>query len=101
MTAFYTSIITLLLLCLLVGLIRVLAGPDNANRMLAAQLFGTIGTTIVIVLSVLQDNEVITNVALVFTLLASITIIAFLKLAEQPIDNPTSSTLTDSQEHDS
>lgn len=101
MTAFYTSIIALLLLCLLVGLIRVLAGPDNANRMLAAQLFGTIGTTIVIVLSVLQDNEVITNVALVFTLLASITIIAFLKLAEQPIDNPTSSTLTDSQEHDS
>jgi len=83
---FYISVVLLLLLCLIVGLIRVLTGPDNANRMLAAQLFGTIGTTIVIVLSVLQNNELITNVALVFTLLASITVIAFLKLAEQPTD---------------
>tara|TARA_R110001592_G_scaffold89734_1_gene263727 strand:+ start:2514 stop:2723 length:210 start_codon:yes stop_codon:yes gene_type:complete len=69
--------------------------------MLAAQLFGTIGTTIVIVLSVLQNNEMITNVALVFTLLASITIIAFLKLAEQPIDSHTPTTLSDNHEHDS
>lgn len=86
MNLFYIVVVAILLLCLIVGLIRVLAGPDNANRMLAAQLFGTIGTTIVIVLSVLQDNEVITNVALVFTLLASITVVAFLKLAEQPLD---------------
>lgn len=78
--------IVLLLLCLIIGLIRVFIGPDNANRMLADQLFGTI---IVIILSVLQNNEVITNVALAVTLLASITVIAFLKLAEQPI-KPTS-----------
>ncbi len=98
MNYFYILVVTMLLLCLIIGLIRVLLGPDNANRMLAAQLFGTIGTTIVIVLSVLQNNEVITNVALVFTLLASITIIAFLKLAEQPIDNIN---VTDSEQHDS
>jgi multicomponent Na+:H+ antiporter subunit F len=90
MNVFYTAVVVVLLLCLIVGLIRVLAGPDNANRMLAAQLFGTIGTTVVIVLSVLQNNEVITNVALVMTLLASITVIAFLKLAEQPIDSKSS-----------
>jgi multicomponent Na+:H+ antiporter subunit F len=90
--------VVILLLCLIVGLIRVLAGPDNANRMLAAQLFGTISTTIVIVLSVLQNNEVITNVALVFTLLASITVIAFLKLAEQPLEKPVD---LDSHKHDS
>lgn len=84
---FYIAVVVILLFCLIVGLVRVLTGPDNANRMLAAQLFGTISTTIVIVLSVLQNNEVITNVALVFTLLASITVIAFLKLAEQPSDN--------------
>lgn len=89
MNFFYIIVVAVLLLCLIVGLIRVLVGPDNANRMLAAQLFGTIGTTIVIVLSVLQNNEVITNVALVFTLLASITVIAFLKLAEQSIENHT------------
>jgi len=88
MSFFYIAVVAILLLCLIIGLIRVLAGPDNANRMLAAQLFGTITTTIVIVLSVLQSNEVITNVALVFTLLASITVIAFLKLAEQPTDSP-------------
>ena len=89
MELFYTAVVLVLILCLVIGLIRVLVGPDNANRMLAAQLFGTIGITIVVVLSVLQDNEVIANVALVFTLLASITVIAFLKLAEQPIDNAT------------
>ena len=89
MNIFYIIVVAVLLLCLIVGLIRVLVGPDNANRMLAAQLFGTIGITIVIVLSVLQNNEVITNVALVFTLLASITVIAFLKLAEKPTDNLT------------
>lgn len=98
MNVFYTGVIVLLLICLIIGLIRVLVGPDNANRMLAAQLFGTISTTVVIVLSVLQDNEVITNVALVFTLLASITIIAFLKLAEQPIDN--NLTLTENHKND-
>ena len=90
MEIFYTAVVLVLILCLIIGLIRVLVGPDNANRMLAAQLFGTIGITIVVVLSVLQDNEVIANVALVFTLLASITVIAFLKLAEQPSDNATS-----------
>ncbi|GAA0812438.1 multiple resistance and pH regulation protein F [Colwellia sp. D2M02] len=89
MNYFYIAVVVTLLLCLILGLIRVLAGPDNANRMLAAQLFGTIGTTVVIVLSVLQHNEEITNVALVFTLLASITVVAFLKLAEQPFDSTT------------
>lgn len=80
------------------GLVRVLAGPNNANRMLAAQLFGTIGTTVVILLSVLQNNEVLTNVALVFTVLASITVVAFLKLAEQPnIDSEPA----DEHKHDS
>jgi multicomponent Na+:H+ antiporter subunit F len=98
MTFFYTIVVILLLICLIVGLLRVLIGPDNANRMLAAQLFGTIGTTIVLVFSVLQNNEVITNVALVFTLLASITVIAFLRLAEQPIDNVSPS---ESHKHDS
>jgi len=95
---FYLAVVMVLLLCLIVGLVRVLSGPDNANRMLAAQLFGTISTTIVIVLSVLQNNEEITNVALVFILLASITVIAFLKLAEQATDNPNSS---DRDNHDS
>lgn len=98
MNTFYTVVVVLLLLCLIVGLIRALIGPDNANRMLAAQLFGTIGTTIVVVLSVLKGNEVITNVALVFTLLASITVIAFLKLAEQPNANQST---TDDTKNDS
>lgn len=100
MTIFYTIIIILLLLCLILGLIRVLAGPDNANRMLAAQLFGTIGTTVVVVLSVMQNNEEIMNVALVFTLLASITVIAFLKLAEQSVDTPPDISTPDGDKHD-
>jgi multicomponent Na+:H+ antiporter subunit F len=83
MNILYICVITVLLLCLVGGFIRVLLGPDNSNRMLASQLFGTIGVTIVVVLAFLQDNEVLVNVALIITLLASITVIAFLKLAEQ------------------
>lgn len=84
MEAFYGAVVLVLIVCLLGGLIRILYGPDNSNRMLAAQLFGTIGVTIMLLLAVIQENQVLANVALVLVLLASITVIAFLKLAEVP-----------------
>lgn len=66
-------------------------GPDNSNRMLASQLFGTIGVTIVVLLAFLQGDELLINLALVITLLASITVVAFLKLAEHSDPSATSS----------
>ncbi len=83
----YFFVILVLLLCLLGGIWRVLIGPDNSNRMLASQLFGTIGVSMVVVLSFLFEQPFLINLALILTLLASITIIAFLKLAEQPQDH--------------
>lgn len=87
MITFYGAVVIILILCLIGGLVRVLYGPDNSNRMLAAQLFGTIGITILLLLAVIQQNQALVNVALVLTLLASITIIAFLKLAEVSYKN--------------
>tara|TARA_R110002167_G_scaffold71691_5_gene202132 strand:+ start:2793 stop:3077 length:285 start_codon:yes stop_codon:yes gene_type:complete len=85
MNVLYICVIIVLLFCLAGGLYRVLVGPDNSNRMLASQLFGTIGVTIVVLLAFLQANELLINLALVIALLASITVVAFLKLAEHAI----------------
>lgn len=82
MSSVYIGVIATLLICLFGGVLRVLVGPDNANRMLALQLFGTIGVTLVIILAFLLEFELLINLALILTLLGSVTVIAFLKIAE-------------------
>ena len=78
----YLSIITgILLLILLLGLLRVMRGPTNADRMLAAQLFGTVGVAVLMLLAVLQQQMALLNTALVLALLAPLTLIAFVRLA--------------------
>ena len=84
MNTFLMAISCILILCLLGGLIRIFRGPGRTNRMLAAQLFGTIIVTVTLILSVALAQETLVDVALVLSLLASITVIAFLKLADKP-----------------
>lgn len=79
---FLTVFTILLLFCLLVGLTRLLIGPTESDRMLVAQLFGNLGVTILIILHFVSDFVSLLDVALVITLLACITTIAFVKLAE-------------------
>jgi multicomponent Na+:H+ antiporter subunit F len=50
--------------------------------MLAAQLFGTVGVGILLLQSAFTQNWVLLDVALILALLASITVIAFVKLGE-------------------
>lgn len=81
MSMYLTLITGLLLLTLLAGLGRVMRGPTAADRMLAAQLFGTVGVAVLMLLAIVQQQAALLNVALVLALLAPLTLITFVKLA--------------------
>ena len=61
------------------GLVRVLRGPTAADRMLAAQLFGTAGVAVVLLLGSALDRSALWDVALLFALLAAIAAVAFVQ----------------------
>ncbi|TVQ74432.1 MAG: pH regulation protein F [Chromatiaceae bacterium] len=75
---FALSIILLVLLAsILGGLIRVLRGPQPAERMLAAQLLGTAAVATLLILSQVMDMPALLDVALVFAVLTAVTLICF------------------------
>ncbi|RUO26320.1 pH regulation protein F [Aliidiomarina minuta] len=74
----------ILLLTLLVGLIRVWHGPDRADRMLAAQLFGSTGVALLLVLAQAMQQPALRDVALVLALLAVLAMVAFVHKVKQP-----------------
>lgn len=70
-----------LLLTVIVGLVRVARGPTLADRILVAQLFGTTGVAVLLLLSADPGMSALRNVALIFAILAPITVVAFIKHA--------------------
>lgn len=68
-----------LFLTLLGGFIRILRGPTAADRMLSAQLFGTTGVAILLLLSKGFQQPILQDIALVFALLAVVTAVAFVR----------------------
>ena len=72
-----------LLLNLGAGMWRVLRGPSAADRMLAAQLFGTTAVAILLLLAEATGSAALRDVALVFALLATVTAVAFVRRAWQ------------------
>lgn len=68
-----------LLLSLLLGLLRIWRGPSAADRMLAAQLFGTTGVAILLLLAVITESNAVFDIALVFSLLAAVAMLAFIR----------------------
>ncbi|MCC5984953.1 MAG: pH regulation protein F [Rhodobacteraceae bacterium] len=83
MTVFLGTILVFLLASIIAGLFRVLRGPEPAERMLAAQLFGTAAVAILLILSRLMDTPALLDVAMVFALLAAVTLVAFVVLASR------------------
>lgn len=73
-----------LLLNIVGGLGRVLLGPTAADRMLAAQLFGTSGVAILLLLAQSQGAPALRDAALIFALLAALTGVAFVRSRPQP-----------------
>jgi multicomponent Na+:H+ antiporter subunit F len=80
MIAALSLILIVLLLSILGGLVRVLRGPQPAERMMAAQLFGTTAVALLLILSQVMALPALLDVALVFALLAAITLVAFVVL---------------------
>lgn len=74
----------LLLLALMLGVWRVWLGPTLADRMLAAQLFGTTGVAFLLLLAELMALPGLRDVALVLALLAVMASVAFVARAQPP-----------------
>ncbi len=81
MEAFYFSMALFLLFNVLLGLMCVLQGPTPADRMLAAQLFGTTGVAMLLLLAQGMGIAALRDVALVFALLGGLTVVAFVRRA--------------------
>jgi len=81
MNEFYLGMALFLLLTLVAGLWRILRGPTPADRMLAAQLFGSTAVACVLLLAQVYDRPSLRDVALVFALLAAVTAVAFVRRA--------------------
>ncbi len=79
MQILYLSVAVFLLLTLVAGLWRVLRGPSSADRMLAAQLFGSTAVACVLLLAQIFDAPSLRDVALIFALLAAVAAIAFVR----------------------
>jgi multicomponent Na+:H+ antiporter subunit F len=77
MSIFYHTIIIFLILSLMLGMFRILRGPTSSDRMLAAQIFGTTAVALLIILAQATGNPAILDTALIFALLAAVTVVAF------------------------
>lgn len=77
MRTIHVLLAIVLLLTLVGGLVRILRGPAAADRMLAAQLFGTTGVAVLLVLAEGLALGSLRDVALVFSLLAAVNAVVF------------------------
>lgn len=73
-----------LLLNLVAGLARVWRGPTPADRMLAAQLFGTTGVAILALLAESSATPALRDVALALALLAALATVVFVGRVWRP-----------------
>jgi multicomponent Na+:H+ antiporter subunit F len=88
MTLVYDAFVLVLVLNLVASLARILRGPRAADRLLAAQLFGTGGVALLLVLSQVQDMPALRDIALVFALLAFLAVVVFARrVARSPEAN--------------
>jgi multicomponent Na+:H+ antiporter subunit F len=71
------------------GLVRILRGPGDADRMMAAQLLGTGGIAALLLLGVATREAAIADVALTVAVLAAFASIAFVRAtAANAADEP-------------
>ncbi|ACL73743.1 monovalent cation/H+ antiporter complex subunit F [Thioalkalivibrio sulfidiphilus] len=79
MSGFLLASALFLLITIAAGMVRVLRGPTDSDRMLAAQLFGTTGVAILLLLGEALAMPALVDVALVFALLAAVATVAFVR----------------------
>jgi multicomponent Na+:H+ antiporter subunit F len=79
MAEFLLGAAAFILTMVALGLVRVLRGPADADRMMAAQLLGTGGIAAVLLLGAATGERAAVDVALTFALLAAFAAFAFVK----------------------
>jgi multicomponent Na+:H+ antiporter subunit F len=79
LSTWYLACATLLLLALAGALWRIVRGPTAADRMMAAQLVGTGGVAVLLMLAAASGDWAVLDVALVLALLAAFAAVAFVK----------------------
>ncbi|MDI9239842.1 monovalent cation/H+ antiporter complex subunit F [Lysobacter sp. LF1] len=81
MTAFLLASAAFVLLTVAIGLVRILRGPGDADRMMAAQLLGS-GGIAALLLAAATGPSAVVDVALILALLAAFASIAFVKAGQ-------------------
>jgi multicomponent Na+:H+ antiporter subunit F len=84
MTEFLLTAAVFVLAMVALGLARILRGPGNADRMMAAQLLGTGGIAALLLLGAAAGEGAVIDVALTLALLAAFASIAFVKAGSPP-----------------
>jgi multicomponent Na+:H+ antiporter subunit F len=86
-TEFLLATAGVILLTVAVGLVRILGGPGDADRMMAAQLIGTGGIGSLLLISAATGAHGVEDVALGLALLATFASAAFVN-SGAPADEP-------------
>ncbi len=86
MTEFLTGALGFILAMLALGLVPILRGPSDADRMMAAQLIGTGGIAALLLLGTVTGVPAAVDVALTIALLATFASIAFVKKGLSHLD---------------
>jgi multicomponent Na+:H+ antiporter subunit F len=87
MAEFLVAAAGFVLLMVALGLVRIMRGPGDAERMMAAQLLGTGGIAVLLLIGAATGIGTV-DVALTLALLAAFASVAFFKSAtDAPADN--------------
>ena len=81
MTTFLFGAAIFVLMMVAVGLFRIMRGPDQADRLMAAQLAGSGGVAVLLLLSIATSAPPIVDVALLLGLLATVASVGFVNKA--------------------
>lgn len=79
MNELMSGVAAFLLLNIVAGMARVWRGPSVPDRMLAALLFGTTGTAILLIMAEVMSSPPIRDAAMVLAVLAAISTIVFVR----------------------
>ena len=84
MTTILLAFVISLILCLVLGLVRVALGPSTEDSMLAMQLISTTGVGFLVLMAEVSGRYALVDVALVLALLTALATIAFVRTGEKP-----------------
>lgn len=87
MTEFLLAAAVCVLAAVGVGLVRVLRGPSDADRIMAAQLLATGGGALLLLVAAATANPAVIDVALVLALVAAFASAAFVRSRDDAADS--------------